>query len=104
MYDRPGGYLSGGRWKRHYNDGQCVGSTWERPVPRIPDSILDSVIYLYESSEDAVEGVRTGGSGFLLGIASELTWRAERDERGMHQVYAVTNSHVIVDGFTTIRL
>jgi hypothetical protein len=39
---------------------------WSRPMPRIEDRLLKSVIYLYKSKEDAESGA-PGGTGFWLG-------------------------------------
>ncbi len=64
---------------------------WERQVPRIPDELLESVIYLYRDEQSAREGARAGGSGFLVHVAS-----TERTE--FSSLYAVTNSHVIREG------
>jgi hypothetical protein len=64
---------------------------WKKPVPRIPDDTLDSVIYLYPSVADAESGEKVGGTGFLVGIPSEV-------HEGVTYQYAVTNSHVIREG------
>jgi hypothetical protein len=54
---------------------------------RIEDKILDCSIYLYPSKREALDGEKSGGSGFLVGILSETG-------AGVY-IYAVTNSHVI---------
>jgi hypothetical protein len=56
-------------------------------MPRIADRLLDCSIYLYESSDDALTGKSCGGSGFIVGVVSELAH--------LPFAYAVTNSHVI---------
>jgi hypothetical protein len=62
----------------------------------IPGS-LDCVIYLYRSERTAKAGESAGGSGFLVSLPS--------DEHGEHEhIYAVTNSHVIEEGYPVIRL
>jgi hypothetical protein len=66
-------------------------------MPRIPDGALDGIIYLYASRADAENGERTGGSGFLITIPADVL-------PGLGTLYAVTNAHVIEDGFCTIRL
>jgi len=68
-------------------------------MPRIPDCIADSAIYLYASERAAKEGQNAGGSGFLVNVPSVP---------GMGHLYAVTNRH-LVDGsedgkFWTIRV
>lgn len=66
-------------------------------MPRILDEYLDCVVYLYPSEVDAEDGMRVGGSGFLVGVPS----------KGLRQnfwfLYAVTNKHVIKNA-TTLRL
>jgi hypothetical protein len=60
-------------------------------MPRIKDSTLESVIYLYPTVQHASEGVAIGGTGFLVGVPSSAA-------PGRSYVYAVTNSHVIREG------
>ncbi|MHB8384170.1 MAG: S1 family peptidase [Candidatus Binataceae bacterium] len=58
---------------------------------------LDCAIYLYDSERAARAGENAGASGFLVGMASTK-------HRGMWWIYAVTNSHVIKDGNSVVRL
>jgi hypothetical protein len=44
----------------------------EKPVFRLPDQVLDSVIYLYQSAADAEAGEAVGGTGFLVGVPTTL--------------------------------
>lgn len=70
-------------------------------MPRIADEIRDCTVYLYESPEDANEGVRFGGTGFLV------AYPFKRDIPGFSKrshVYAVTNHHVIEKGCPVLRL
>src|SRR5579863_4354365 len=60
-------------------------------MPRIPDILLDSVIYLYPTTMDAENGERAGGTGFL--VSEPATVRG-----APAALYAVTNSHVIREG------
>src|SRR4051794_5711082 len=60
---------------------------WKRVMPRIPDIMLDCVVYLYESVDHAIASANKGGSGFLLGVPL-----SEVPNRGV--VYVVTNKHV----------
>jgi hypothetical protein len=69
----------------------------DRYVPRIHDSFLDCVLYLYKSREQAAKGERTGGTGFLVGMQSE-----RHTDRVF--LYAVTNRHVVQRGSLFIRL
>jgi hypothetical protein len=64
-------------------------------MPRINDQLLESVIYLYPSVEAANKGISAGGTGFLVGVTSE------KDVDRIY-VYAVTNSHVIREGKSTV--
>jgi hypothetical protein len=61
---------------------------WKKPMPRIDDQILDSVVYIYSSEYDAKEAASPGGSGFLVCIPYE-----GYDNQGT--LYVVTNRHVI---------
>lgn len=64
-------------------------------MPRISDRILECVIYLYPSVDDANEGTNAGGSGFLVSVLSNVNV-------GSGYIYAVTNSHVIREGDSPI--
>jgi hypothetical protein len=68
---------------------------WE--MPRIKDTILDCVFYLYRSVQEAKDSEHAGGTGFLVGVPDSL------DPKSDH-VYGVTNRHVIRRGATVIRL
>jgi len=62
--------------------------TWGELMPRIDLSVLNCAVYLYASAQDAKQGEKSGGSGFLVGVRYE----------GGGFIYAVTNSHVIREG------
>ena len=66
-------------------------------MPRIEDSLLDAVVYMYDSEEDAREGIRTGGSGFLATIPIPGFGRSP-------QSFVVTNKHVVESGSTVARM
>jgi hypothetical protein len=66
-------------------------------MPRIHDSYLDCVLYLYKSRDQAIRGERRGGTGFLVGILSEVN-------PNVVFIYAVTNRHVVQNGSLFIRL
>lgn len=71
---------------------------YQEPVlPRIPDELMDSVVYLYPTTEYAEQGKRTGGTGFLVSVPA-VTVGAPAT------VYAVTNRHVIDSGCPVVRL
>jgi hypothetical protein len=68
-------------------------------MPRLRDEILNCVVYLYSSFEDADLGINIGGSGFVVRIPSE---HPELVVVFSH-IYAVTNRHVIDEGFPCVR-
>jgi hypothetical protein len=72
--------------------------TWEAAMPRIHESTIRSVVYLYATKEDAERGDRAGGTGFLVGVP------AENLPGENHFKYAITNAHVIREGFPVIRI
>ena len=71
----------------------------ERQVPRIPDNLLDCVIYLYPSEAAAQDGERFGGSGFLVGVHIPF----EQPPKGF-LICVVTNKHVIDGGSMVVRI
>jgi len=67
-------------------------------VPKIPDSFLDGVFYLYESVEAAKSGSKYGGTGFFVGIPS-------KELPDAHYLYGVSNWHVAVQhGNSVLRV
>jgi hypothetical protein len=67
-------------------------------VPRIDDRFLDCSVYLYRTENDAREGKRSGGSGFLVAVPMFgrgwlLDGRCPRQDA--YHLYAVTNRHLI---------
>ncbi len=58
-------------------------------MPRINDAHLNSIVYLYNSEEEANKGSGDAATGFLLG--SNYWYREHR----MPHLYVVTNAHVI---------
>jgi hypothetical protein len=73
---------------------------WRRSaVPRIDETTLECVAYLYESEEDAKLGRKSGGCGFWLGVEpsddlQNLMWHS----------YFVTAAHVVRGGCLAIRV
>src|SRR5665213_1617103 len=63
-------------------------------MPRIPDEVLESVFYLYESREEAERGSSFGGSGFFVSVQSDIP--------DILFSYAVTNWHVVVQGGASV--
>src|SRR5579863_1360819 len=90
---RRSGESRAGRWIQS-SDGHAA--VWRPGVARIPDVYLDCVVYLYGSEADAEDGLRTGGSGFLVGVRA--------DDLKVALIYAVTNRHVVEPGNLVIRL
>ncbi len=58
-------------------------------MPRIYDIYLESIVYIYPSEQDAINGERVGGCGFLYGIPSDVV-------EDSYHVYVVTNRHVAI--------
>jgi hypothetical protein len=58
-------------------------------MPSIPDVLLGSVIYLYQSTDRAPKG----GSGFITSV----------EEGGYTHLYAVTNRHIVDQGYTVVQ-
>lgn len=65
-------------------------------MPRIPDELLDCVVYLYPSEAAAEDGERLGGSGFFLGVSVGAA--------GQAIVFVVTNKHVVERGSMVVRV
>jgi hypothetical protein len=73
-------------------------ATWEKVMGRrLPDYMLDAVVFVYPSKEAADEGEESGATGFLIGVPSK-----GRPTKG--HIYAVTNEHVIRHGRSVVRL
>jgi hypothetical protein len=72
---------------------RSYGLQWVKPVPRIPDSVINSVVYLYANKLTAEHGEDSGASGFLFAMKSEVP-----DLNHAAHVYAVTNKHVLETG------
>jgi hypothetical protein len=66
-------------------------------MPRIPDIYTDCSLYLYSSDEAARQGLSSGGSGFLVHVESEAM-------PSTGYLYAVTNKHLLDNGFGVLRL
>jgi hypothetical protein len=66
-------------------------------MPWVPDRFLDCVVYLYPSEAEAEDGVKAGGTGFLVGAPIDSTW-------SRFLLFVVTNRHVIDNGAMTVRL
>src|ERR1700680_2155093 len=90
-------YAAGWRETGRVNGSGVVFREWEPDMSRIPDDILDCAIYLYSSEAAGRAGESAGGSGFLVGLES-------LKHKGMWWIYAVTNRHVIKDGYPVARL
>jgi hypothetical protein len=68
--------------------GACSVFVRDNPlVPYLPPSMTEGAIFLYETIDDARRQSQSGGSGFLVAVASEV------DAKQVH-LYAVSNDHV----------
>lgn len=65
-------------------------------MPHVVPLIADCSVYMYASEESADNGSNSGGSGFLVHYPSTV--------KGYGHLYAVTNQHIIDDGFCVLRL
>jgi hypothetical protein len=65
-------------------------------MPRIPDQLFQSVVYLYPSEAAAVTGEDAGGTGFFVESPSSVS--------GLTFRYVVSNVHVVFSGNTTLRI
>lgn len=83
--------LDDGLWRKPLASLDECAFVLDFAMPRILDNWLDGTAYLYPSKKDAEEGVRSGGTGFLVGI------RYRQLPFGYH-IYAVTASHVVREG------
>lgn len=63
---------------------------------RVPPHWLDCSFYVYRSREDAMSGKQSGGSGCFVGVPSL--------HEGWFHFYALTNRHVIDQGFGVLRV
>ena len=69
-------------------------------MPRIPQNVLNSVFYLYQTKEDAEAGRNPGGTGFIVrhdGMGGDMGG-------GYGTLYGVTNWHVACRGSSVIRM
>ncbi len=55
-------------------------------MPRIPNALVESVVFLYPTEASAREGRPSGGTGFFVAVRSEAT--------GRRFTYLITNLHV----------
>jgi hypothetical protein len=63
-------------------------------MPRIPDQLLNSVVYLFQDEEHARKGRGAGGTGFVV----------EYPGGGQSDWFVVSNVHVVHNGCTTLRI
>lgn len=68
-----------GRLRPHWMDAE---------LPRVPNRLLNAVVFIYATVEDAYAGRSAGGTGFLVSVPFET------DNKYAH-LYLVTNSHVV---------
>jgi hypothetical protein len=89
--------VKGARWVTRLSSAGRPYDVWEGvPMPRIPDELLQSVFYLYPSTDAALKSRQAGGTAFLVEVVSE--------ETGEKHCYAVSNVHVVKNGCNIGRL
>jgi hypothetical protein len=64
-------------------------------MPKLPKRSVDLPFFLYRSREDAEAGRESGGTGFFVGVPSQV-------RAGTYHLYAVSNWHVAVRGGSSI--
>src|SRR5581483_11182825 len=89
------------RWKEGRSYQGHAYEYLEPIVPRIPDFVLESSIYLYRSEADALAGTRGGASAFLVYLHPSDDFLRFL---GWGHFYVVTARHVIGGGATWLRL
>ena len=72
-------------------------------MPRIPDIILNSIVYLDRDEDEAETGAEAGGSGFLLMTPSRANLVSANARNAAH-IYVVTNAHVVANGSPVVRV
>lgn len=87
------------RWVTRYSRRGIPHQVLEPLMPRIDDTVLECVVYLYPSEVDAESGTKVGGSGFLFGIP--VPW--QQPAKG-HLICVVTNKHIIDNGSMVVRI
>jgi hypothetical protein len=95
-----------GRWELEFAKASVtarssLGTPYTRSLevgmPKLPQTILNGVVYLYPSKEAAEKGTDFGGTGFLVGIPLPGT--------DQQCIYFITNWHVAVrDGNSVVRM
>jgi hypothetical protein len=83
-------------WEKVVTPGGYAYTDWRDPMPRLPDGMANTVVYLYHDRLSAEDGVDKGGSGFLISEPSS--------EPASRHHYAVTNAHVIEEDFPVVRV
>ncbi|MDD5054665.1 MAG: hypothetical protein PHZ00_00165 [Candidatus Peribacteraceae bacterium] len=63
-------------------------------MPRIPDQLLNSIVYLFRNQTEALGGNGSGGTGFFISYPRQTT----------RHIYVVSNVHVVQNGCVTLRI
>jgi Trypsin-like peptidase domain len=66
---------------------------WEFAVPQVPEELKRSVVFLYPDDQAAYENERTGGTGFVVGVAGTELRPADTAHKPI-SLYVVTAAHV----------
>ena len=59
-------------------------------MPGLPDQLLETIVFLYQTEEDAEVDSPSGGCGWLTSVP----WSSNPNQ---HHIYVVTNRHVVFD-------
>ena len=89
----------GGHWVTKTSLRGHSYRVWKFAVPRIDDSFIECVVYLYPDGPSADAGVQAGGSGFLVGVPVEGL-----EHLDLWLPFAVSNGHVVKNGNTVVRI
>lgn len=85
----------------HSSTGYRYNACVDIGMPKIPSKIIDCVFFLYKTEKDAIKGVNSGGTGFLVIVDSE---KYPEYFSYHYFVYGVSNHHVINKGYSVMRL
>src|SRR5437879_3529717 len=78
----------------HRTSSGGVVKSWRQRVPRVPEDLIRSIVYIYPTEDAARANKPFGGTGFLVGMpgVTEEDWNAS----GSWTYYIVTAAHVVV--------
>lgn len=79
--------------------GETKYTRWvDYGMPKIPETLINCVFYIYKTIEDATNGSNYGGTGFLVSVPSD------KYPDKISYIYGVSNWHVVLNqGYSIIR-